>query len=431
MKSLQTLILTVAAAGFSIAAEPPPLHPIADFHLAPVEGVAEVSVKKGDRLVILGDSITEQKRYSLMMEAYLTACHPELGVEVRQYGWSGEQIPGLLARLKSDVLRFQPTLATTCYGMNDFQYVPTNPEVTANYKKNLETLNQRLGEAGCRVVIGAAGIITTTPHWVQQATASPHELNLALAGFRNTALAVARAEQTGFADVYGTMLEANTVARTAHGDGFLLAGDDGVHPDWAGHVTMAHAFLTALHCDGDLGSVIWDAAGDTATTSGAHAIETCENGSISISSTAIPFAVGPGDAASYRTIQGGLALVPFEAELNRFTLKIINPKAETYSVTWGSESKDFPAAALTAGILLPVEFPTNPMVEPFLKIWNAIAAKQDFETNQIKHLVRSPDAAKNLDAVFAETEKNRAELVAAIAAVRQPVNHAIQISPQP
>jgi hypothetical protein len=35
-------------------------------------------LKKGDRLAICGDSITEQKQYSLLMEAYLTACLADL-----------------------------------------------------------------------------------------------------------------------------------------------------------------------------------------------------------------------------------------------------------------------------------------------------------------------------------------------------------------
>ena len=47
-------------------------------------------LKEGDRLAICGDSITEQKMYSRIMETYLTVCAPELNVSVRQYGWSGE-----------------------------------------------------------------------------------------------------------------------------------------------------------------------------------------------------------------------------------------------------------------------------------------------------------------------------------------------------
>src|SRR2546429_6416029 len=63
-------------------------------------------LKKGDRLAICGDSITEQKMYSRILETYLTVCAPELEVTVRQYGWSGERAPGFLARMTNDCLRF-------------------------------------------------------------------------------------------------------------------------------------------------------------------------------------------------------------------------------------------------------------------------------------------------------------------------------------
>ncbi len=76
-------------------------------------------LKQGDRLAICGDSITEQKMYSRIIETYLTVCVPQLEVTIRQFGWSGEKAPGFLARMENDVLRFGPTIATTCYAMND------------------------------------------------------------------------------------------------------------------------------------------------------------------------------------------------------------------------------------------------------------------------------------------------------------------------
>src|ERR1051325_6761763 len=87
------------------------------FHPTPAPPPVRGQLKPVDRLAICGDSITEQKMYSRLMEDYLTMCVPELGVTVRQYGWSGERAPGFLHRMTNDCLRFQPTLATTCYGM--------------------------------------------------------------------------------------------------------------------------------------------------------------------------------------------------------------------------------------------------------------------------------------------------------------------------
>src|SRR6185295_12391701 len=92
-------------------------------------------LRQGDRLAIAGDSITEQKMYSRIMETYLTVCVPELEITVRQYGWGGETASGFLARMTNDCLRSKPTIATTCYGMNDHGYRAYAPSTGERYQK--------------------------------------------------------------------------------------------------------------------------------------------------------------------------------------------------------------------------------------------------------------------------------------------------------
>ncbi|HEV2320385.1 MAG TPA: hypothetical protein VGV18_11585, partial [Verrucomicrobiae bacterium] len=93
-------------------------------------------LKKGDRLAICGDSITEQRMYSRIIEDYLTMCVPQLDISVRQYGWSGEKAWQFLKRMTNDCLRFDPTIATTCYGMNDFEYRPYEDSIGRSYYTN-------------------------------------------------------------------------------------------------------------------------------------------------------------------------------------------------------------------------------------------------------------------------------------------------------
>ena len=105
-------------------------------------------LKKGDRLAICGDSITEQKMYSRIMETYLTVCVPELEITVRQYGWGGETAPGFLKRMTNDCLRFQPTVATTCYGMNDHGYRPYEEAIGAKYREKTTAIIESFKAAG-------------------------------------------------------------------------------------------------------------------------------------------------------------------------------------------------------------------------------------------------------------------------------------------
>src|SRR6266576_1343586 len=120
---LLSLCFTIALVA-QIRGQQPIVASLEKFKPLPAPKTTGLILKEGDRLAICGDSITEQKMYSRIMEDYLTMCAPELKITVRQFGWSGEKAPGFLARMTNDCLRFKPTIATTCYGMNDHLYKP-------------------------------------------------------------------------------------------------------------------------------------------------------------------------------------------------------------------------------------------------------------------------------------------------------------------
>ena len=401
------------------------------YQLDPAPETTVPLLKNGDRLAICGDSITEQKLYSVLLESYLTACLPEMNITCRQYGWSGEQAAGFLKRMKNDALRFQPTVATTCYGMNDFRYVPYDDAIAAEFRKNQTAVIDAFQETGCRVVLGSSGIIDSVPHWVKSATGTQQELNLALSRFRNIGIDIAKTEEVAFADLYQPMLLADYAAKKQMGPEFKVSGKDGVHPGWAGQVIMAYGFLKALGVDGDLGSVTYDETSGTATAANGHEIVSAENGRLSLRSTRIPFCPGPGATDKDDSIRAGLALVPFDDRLNRFILRISSPKAAYYTVTWGEQSRTYAAGQLSAGINLAKDFDNNPLVPAFQKIRDAVAKKQEYETRQIKSLVHGPEGEADLDATFALTEKVRAPLEKAILAAKQPAAHTITIAAVP
>jgi lysophospholipase L1-like esterase len=395
-------------------------------HAAPAP--AGLLLRKGDRLALCGDSITEQKMYSALIESYLSACVPELAVTCRQYGWSGEQASGFLRRMKNDVLRFKPTIATTCYGMNDFRYVPADAEIAVEYRKNLTEISAAFRDAGCRLVIGSPGIIDSVPHWVKTARGTKQDLNFALSNFRNIALEVAQKENAGFADIYQPMLLADFRAKRDIRPDFMIAGKDGVHPGWAGQVIMARAFLLAFGLNGDLGSITWDDTDGKATASGGHEVLNAESGRIKLRSSRYPFSPGPGKTDDDNSIRAGLALVPFDAELNRLTLRVTRPKARFYQVAWGATTKRYPAEELEKGVSLAADFHDHPLVPAFKRVWDAVIAKQTYETRQIKTLVHGPEGAVDADATFALTEKARAPLAAAVANAVKPEEHELSIT---
>ena len=399
-------------------------------------------LRPGDRLAICGDSITEQKMYSRLIEDYLTMCEPALKVTVRQYGWGGERAPGFLARLTNDCLRFKPTIATTCYGMNDHEYRAYEDRIGQTYRESSTAIVKAFKANGARVIQGSPGCVGKVPGWQKRTNDTVMDLNLNLCQLRNLGLEIAAAQKVGFADVFWPMLTAGLEAQKRYGADYAIAGKDGVHPGWAGHTVMAYAFLKALGVKGDIGLFVVDVKKSKMKASAGHEVLSAQPGEFKIKSSRYPFCacVASGQAAANfpecekddptkdNSIRSALTLIPFDQELNRLVLKAKHTQAgRSYKVSWGQESKTFSAAQLERGINLAREFPCNPFGEAFAKVDAAVAAKQAYETRQIKQTFRSPEAKTDMEGVAARTEQERAPLAAAIKAAFVPVTHTIKI----
>jgi lysophospholipase L1-like esterase len=389
----------------------------------------DLLLKPGDRLAIIGDSITEQKQYSRIIETYLTVCTPQLNISTRQFGWSGETAEGFLRRMTNDCLRFHPTVATLCYGMNDHGYGPYREELARWYHKNYAAVAQSLKDSGARVVLGSPGCVGRVPPWIARQNVPVEELNLNLCRLRNLDIGIAGDENIRFADVFWPMFTAGYTAREKFGADFAMSGKDGVHPDWAGHLVMAYAFLKALGLDGNLGTFTVDLSDNTATVTSGHTVDSFTNNTLTLTSTRYPFcAAGPPDKDN--SMRAAMALVPFNSELNRLLLVVKGGKGEKYAVTWGSETRTYSAAQLAGGVNLADDFAVNPFSEAFKKVDDAVLAKQTYETLQIKSLFYTPAGKADPAGMATLSDQVRAPLVDAIAKSFVPVTHTVRIEPQ-
>lgn len=418
----------------------------AQFHPLPAPKPARLVLKSGDRLAICGDSITEQKKYSRLMEDYLTMCVPELKVTVRQYGWGGETARGFLARMTNDCLRFQPTIATTCYGMNDHGYRAYEERIGQTYREKSAAIVKAFKAQGARVIQGSPGCVGKMPSWTKRTNDTLVDLNQNLCTLRNLGIGIAREEHTGFADVFWPMLTAGRLGQQRYGPDFLIAGQDGVHPEWAGHLVMAYAFLKAFGLDGEIGTFTVDLRRNTLTASRGHELVSTAGGAFTVRSSRYPFCACSGAdaaaadaspafpscdlAAGHETVslRAALALIPFDHDLNRFMLVAKHGLAARYRVTWGSACKTFTAEQLRRGVNLAAEFPANPFNEAFARVDAAVTAKQNYETEQVKKIFHGAEGKADLAAAVNRTEAERAPLAAAIQAAFTPVTHTITIT---
>ena len=386
-----------------------------------------------DYVGVVGDSITEQKKYSVFIEDYLVMCQPAPQVTQTQFGWSGETSWGFERRMQNDFAPFKTTAATTCFGMNDGGYSPMTDEKAKHYHDAQTSIVQKMKQDGVRfIVVGSPGCVdvnTFHKHSREQA----EMYNKTLAALRDIAKEVAEKEGAAFADVFDPMHEVMEKSEAKYGNDYNLAGGDGVHPDNNGHLVMAYAFLKALGCKGDIGTITVDLAGNKAEATAGHEILWAGNGDVIVESSRYPFCFYGDDPSKPGSTRGVLEFFPFNQDLNRFMLVVNNPGAEKLKITWGKDSKQFSADQLQKGINLAAEFLDNPFSEPFRQMQEKIQHKQNVETPLIKEFIthvpsveQSAEGAKKLldRGVSIAVQEDR-ELGAELAVI--PVRHTIKI----
>lgn len=348
-------------------------------------GAGDLLLRKGDRVAIVGDSITEQKLYSKYMELYLMACVPQLDLTVYQFGWGGERAPGFAARMENDFVPWGPTVVTTCFGMNDGGYRPYEAGIGKTYEDGSRVIQKRCKALGARLVNGGPGPVDSET-WKKAEPEADKYYNDNLGKLSGIAAKIAAEDGFVYGGLHPLMMKVMADAKAALGKDYAVCGGDGVHPGPNGHLVMAYAFLKAMGLDGDIGTITVDLAG-AATASEGHRIVSAENGKVTVESSRYPFCFFGGDKDPNGT-RSILPFVPFNRDLNRLTLVVKNLKAASASVTWGGASKTFSRAELEAGINLADAFAeNNPFAQAFGGLDRLVGEKQSRETHAIKGLI--------------------------------------------
>lgn len=390
---------------------------------------AQNSLQPNDFVALTGDSITQQHFYTAYVADYLQICKPEPGLSIIQFGVGGETAGGLASRVQNDVLPFRPTVATTCYGMNDGGYAPISDETRARYRDALERVVAQLKQGGVRfIVVGTPGAVDTKTFYRK---ISAETYNQTLKELGEVAREVAAKNGAAFADVHSVMVEVMARAKAKLGAEYPFAGGDGVHPGPSGHIVMAYAFLKALGCKGDIATITVDMKNSRATATEGTEVLSFDKGVLSLRSARWPFCFTSPDSRAM------LEFLPFNEDLNRYLLVVKNASARKFKVTWGKDSKEFTAEQLASGVNLAAEFLDNPFFAPFVQMESRIKAQQELETQSIKgvlHMIvdwrrmfpEDVDAMANLrDKVVSrlrgEVEKTQAAI--------KPVDHSITIAP--
>lgn len=384
------------------------------------------------RVAIIGDSITEQKLYSKYIETYLLACTGRKDIKCFQFGWGGETASGFKQRLENDLAAFNPTVATTCYGMNDGHYVPYADAIGKDYEANMRAVLTGLQKAGVKSIVAGTPGAVDTKYFTR---IPPAQYNDSLGRLGEFDRKLAGEFHTGFADVHREMEDTMTKAKASFGPDYDVCGRDGVHPGPNGHLLMAAAFLKGLGLDGDIGDITVDMQGSSSASDGHRA--TGANGTAQIESSKYPFCF-EGDDKSPGGTRSILPFCKFNEELNRLTLHVKNLSAPKAKVTWGAETKVFTREQLAQGINLAAEFTKTPFDYAFFNFMNAVRVKQEFETPMIKGMITNfrnfagegkadPEFAAALDVLKKKMLAKQEKLDADARKLLVPVKHTIKV----
>ena len=130
---------------------------------------AESLVHDGDVWVCLGDSITAEDIYPRILRRVFAHYHPEAKFTVINSGVAGDTASDKPEKLTDRVLKYQPTVVSVMYGMNETinQWRTGQPKATVeeNYRRNLTYITHTLKEKGVTVLLMSPTLTDPTCGW--------------------------------------------------------------------------------------------------------------------------------------------------------------------------------------------------------------------------------------------------------------------------
>lgn len=414
---------------------------------------ADFFIHDGDRVVFLGDSITEQRLYTTYIEAYALTRHPQWQLSFRNVGWGGDTAwlrqrshpdePQLFAAdevaqqkmvddavgrgLGRDVLPLKPTVVTIDFGMNDHSYQAFRADIFGAYIRSQAELAKVLKANGVRVAL-------LTPQPIEDKRPDPDQdvRNQSLRKFSDGLKDVATKAGVTFGDQFDPYMAIMLRARAADPKAFI-GGGDAVHPGSIGHTIMAWAILKELGAPALVSRAIINGATKTVVAGEACQIQNLKvaDGSISFDrlDDALPMPIDP-------AAEPALKLAPILEDLNRYELRIIGLAPGTYDLSIDGESVG-KATAEQLGQGWNLATQAGPITKQSQELLKLVFQKNHLFYDRWRSVqlyafpawAQSPEAENQRAAELARMDQKIADSEAQIEKVRKPQSHRFELKP--
>jgi hypothetical protein len=405
----------------------------------------------GDRVVFLGDSITEQRLYTTYIEAYALTRHPDWKLTFRNVGWGGDtswlrqrahpnenqlfaaddaaqqqMVEDSVGRgLARDVLPLKPTFVTVKFGMNDHSYQAFREDIFRAYVRSQTQIAKILEANGARVAF-------LTPQPIEDKRPDPDKdpRNQSLRKFSDGLKEVADKEHATFVDQFDPFM-AIMLKERASNPSAVIGGGDAVHPGAIGHTIMAWAVLKGLGASASVSSAELDAAAKKVVKSDACKISNLNvaEGAVSFDrlDKALPLPIDP-------KAEPALKLAPILEDLSLYELRVSNLPKGTWQVTIDGES----AGTLNAETLAqgwnasvapgPITAQSRELLSQIFKKNNLYFERwRSVQLYSFPGWAQGPDVEARRTTELARLDQQIAENEAAIDKLRQPKSHRFEL----
>lgn len=214
------------------------------------------------KVLILGNSITQNGRYVDFIEYYLRKNYPEKTLDIISIGLSSETASGdsesshpfprpcIHSRLDNALKATTPDLVIACYGMNDGIFSAKDDIRFKNYKEGIKRLKAKVENTGAKLILLTPTVFDPDPAKSRlthdnesQSYKHPYyNYNQVLKDYSNWLLGL---EDTPVIDLHNYLGHELESLKTKHPDSTFIP--DAVHPNQIGHFYMAKKVLSDLY----------------------------------------------------------------------------------------------------------------------------------------------------------------------------------------
>ena len=410
-------------------------------------------IRDKDRVVFLGDSITEQRLYTTYIEAYALTRHPDWKLSFRNVGWGGDtswlrqrahpdekqlfaadeasqqkMVEDSVGRgLDRDVLPLKPTLVTVKFGMNDHSYQPFREDIFRAYVRSQSRIAKVLSEKGARVAF-------LTPQPIEDKRPDPDKdaRNQSLRQFSDGLKEVAVKSGATFVDQFDPYMTILVRERAGNPSGFI-GGGDAVHPGPIGQTLMAWAVLKGLGASADVSQAEIDAAAAKVVAAKGCRIEHLKQVSGVLGfdrlDDALPMPID-------ERAEPALKLAPILEELNRLELRVTGLAGGSYDVIIdGTVVQKVSAGELAKGWNMAGA--SGPITEQAREVLKLVFDKNNLFFRRWREVqlfsfpgwAQGPEVEAKRAAEIARLDQEIAEMEAQINQARKPRSHHFELKP--